>query len=84
MAPDPGQLARKHTVACIKALARALTSPDVQAAVAAAEVLLNQGYGLPRQHLVLGLPRLSLYLHAPPPDDTESARTNGEARAWDA
>jgi len=85
-APDPGQLARKHTSACIKALARALTSPDLQASVAAAEVLLNQGYGVPRQHLALGLPRLSLYLHAPP-DDAAAGHTNGEdkaSRAWDA
>ena len=81
--PDPGELARKHTAACIKALARALTGADLQASVAAATALLNQGYGLPNQHLALGLPRLSLFLHAPP-DDAETARTNGEARAWDA
>jgi hypothetical protein len=68
-------------VRCIKALARALTGPDLQASVAAAEVLLNQGYGLPRQHLALGMPNLMMIVRAP--TELETARTNGEARAWD-
>lgn len=82
MAPDPGQLARKHTVACIKALARALTGSDPQASVLAAQVLLNEAYGLPRQHLALGMPDLRLSVRTPA--EHEATRTNGEARTWDA
>lgn len=81
--PDPGELARRHVRSAIRALVRALAGPDQQAAVAAATTLLNQGFGLPNQHLALGLPRLSLFLHAPP-DDGETPRANGEARAWNA
>ena len=51
----------------------------------AAQALLNQGYGLPRQHLAVGLPDLRMVVHAP--GDTDAARINGEdvkTGRWDA
>lgn len=81
--PDPGELARRHVRSAIRALVRALAGPDQQAAVAAATALLNQGYGLPNQHLALAMPNLTMVIRTPA--EHETPRTNGEAtRAWDA
>lgn len=45
------EAAQKHTAAAIKALASALTDDDVRARIAAAEALLDRGWGRPSQQL---------------------------------
>jgi hypothetical protein len=63
-----------------------LRSPDTAAAVAAATALLNQGFGLPNQHLALGMPNLTMILRVPADPDTDHANGNADAQPgrWDA
>jgi hypothetical protein len=77
-------VARQHTARCIDRLAEIPDGHDLSAAVRAAEVLLNRGFGLPVQQVVFDAGGIAISVAAGSGAEKPHHRTNGEATAWNA
>jgi hypothetical protein len=83
---DIGRLCRKHARTAVAALVKQLASDDAQAAVEAARILIEHGFGAPMQHIALHAPTtISVTCHTADPEAARGNGGDGKTRtAWDA
>ena len=79
--PDISALARVHGVACIERLVQILDGPDATAAVEAARLLLDRGFGRPLQQIAFGTDGVHVELNTSADADPHT-RPDGEGHAW--
>jgi hypothetical protein len=83
--PDISALARVHGVACIERLVRILDGADAAAAVEAAKLLLDRGYGRLLQPLAFDTAGITVEVGVGAGEAEHPHRANGEDRtSWNA